>query len=90
MLVRLIVYGRYLSGMHAPAEPPGVADHAGIAARPAEYEAATLRWLQQTVQHIMCATDRLYALWGSKTGHRLLICGFACCVGGPAGSIAGL
>jgi hypothetical protein len=29
-------------------------------------------------------------LWGSKTGHMLLTCGFACCVGGAAGSIAGL
>jgi len=29
-------------------------------------------------------------LWGSKTGHRLLTCGFACCIGCAAGSIAGL
>jgi hypothetical protein len=29
-------------------------------------------------------------LWGSKTGHRLLTCGFYCRVGGATGSIAGL
>ncbi len=47
--------------MQAPAEPSGAADHASIAARPAEYEAATQRWIQQTVQHIMRARDRVYA-----------------------------
>jgi len=35
------------------------------------------------------ATVLQIGLWGSKTGHRLLTCGFAC--GSPAaGSIAGL
>jgi hypothetical protein len=29
-------------------------------------------------------------LWGSKTGHRWLTCGFACGSGRAAGSIAGL
>jgi hypothetical protein len=47
--------------MQAPAEPPGAADYASIAARPAEYEAATQRWIQQTVQHIMRARDPIYA-----------------------------
>jgi len=53
--------------MHAPAGGPGVADHASIAARPAEYEAATQRWMQQTVRHIMRARDRLYAELRTET-----------------------
>jgi hypothetical protein len=36
------------------------------------------------------AVLRTYTLWGSKTGHSLPTCGFACCVGGATGSIAGL
>src|SRR6516165_2485554 len=58
---------RYLSSMHAPAEAPGAADHASMAARPAEYEAATQRWMQQTVQHIMRARDRIYAQLRTET-----------------------
>ena len=53
--------------MHAPAEAPGAADHASMAARPAEYEAATQRWMQQTVQHIMRARDRIYAQLRTET-----------------------
>jgi hypothetical protein len=59
--------GQYLSCMHAPAEASGAADRASIAARPAEYEAATQRWMQQTVQHIMRARDRLYAQLRTET-----------------------
>ena len=35
-------------------------------------------------------TGAWVTLWGSKTGHRLLTCGFACGAGLAAGSIAGL
>ena len=32
---------------------------------------------------------RCWACGGAKTGHRLLTCGFACCIGGAPGGIAG-
>ena len=66
VLVRLSMSGRYLSCMHAPTEPDG-ADQASVAARPVEYEAATQRWMLQTVEHIMRARDRIYAQLRTET-----------------------
>ena len=45
-----------------------------------------LDWTDRAV----LADQALDDLWGSKTGHSLPTCGFACCVGGATGSIAGL